>query len=255
MELLITHIVRDFILPPGLFLSLLLLGAIVRLRFYRTGQAVIYTTFGLFLLMSMPIVSNPLLHLYEYIPALNPAKLTQTKAKAIVILGGDRYDDAPEYQGADTISRYSLERIRYGAWLQRKTKLPILVTGGVVFGGKRPSVAVLMQQVLQKEFLAFVPWAETHSRNTYENAIDSHKLLAKEGINNIILVTHALHMPRALEAFKHAGFTVTPAPMGFDTSHGTPTLLSLLPNIYSFKNMRDLMDELLGRIWYHFRYY
>lgn len=254
MELLITHVIRVFLLPPGLFLSLLFLGAIVRLRFYRTGQSVIYTAIGLLLLMSLPIVSNPLLHLYENIPAVNPASLTHTQAKAIVILGGGRYANAPEYQGADTVSGASLERIRYGAWLQRKTKLPILVTGGVVFGGKRPAEAELMQQVLQKEFLAFVPWVETHSRNTYENAIDSRKLLAKEGITHIILVTHALHMPRALEAFKHAGFIVTPAPLGFDTS-ASPTLLSLLPTSYSLQNMHNLMDEVLGRIWYHLRYY
>lgn len=256
MELLITHVIRVFLLPPGLFLSLLLLGAIIKLRFYRTGQSVIYTAIGLLLLMSLPIVSNPLLHLYEDIPAVNPTNLLHTQAKAIVILGGGRYADAPEYQGADTVSGASLERIRYGAWLQRKTKLPILVSGGVVFGGKkRPAEAKLMQQTLQKEFLAFVPWAETRSRNTYENAIYSHKLLAKEGINDIILVTHALHMPRALEAFKHAGFIVTPAPLGFDTGAGTPTLLSLLPTIYSLRNMHNLMDEVLGRIWYHLRYY
>ncbi|MEJ2439801.1 MAG: YdcF family protein [Gammaproteobacteria bacterium] len=254
MELILTHVVRAFLLPPGLFLSLLLLGAILRLRFHRTGQTVIYTGIGLLLLMSLPIVVSPLLRFYESIPALNADSLQHTGAKAIVILGGGRYANAPEYQG-DTVSEPSLERIRYGAWLQRKTKLPILVTGGLVFGSHRPAEATLMQQVLKKEFLAFVPWAETHSRNTYENAIDSRKILAKEGINHIILVTHALHMPRALEAFKRAGFKVTPAPMGFDTAGELPTVLSLMPSIYSFKRMHDLMDELLGRVWYHLRYY
>lgn len=254
MELLITHFVRAFVLPPGLFLSLLLLGVIVRLRFQRSGQTLIYTAVGLLLLMSLPIVVNPLLHLYESVPALDATQLEHTQAKAIVILGGGRYADAPEYK-SDTVSEPSLERIRYGAWLQHKTKLPILVTGGIVYGGKRPAEAELMQQVLTKEFLAFVPWVEKASRTTYENAIDSHKLLAKEGITHIILVTHALHMPRALEAFKRAGFIVMPAPMGFDTSSESPTLLKLLPNIYSIKSMHDLMDELLGRLWYQLRYY
>lgn len=255
MELVFTHIVRAFLLPPGLFLSLLLLGVIVRLRFQRSGQTIIYSAISLLLLMSLPLVVNPLLHLYEDIPALDATQLAHTQAKAIVILGGGRYANAPEYRGDDTISEPSLERIRYGAWLQRRTRLPILVTGGIVYGGKHPPEAELMRQVLKKEFLAFVPWVETHSRTTYENAIDSHKMLAKEGINHIILVTHALHMPRALEAFKRAGFSVTPAPMGFDTSGHSPTVLKLLPSIDSIKSMHDLMDEILGRIWYHLRYY
>lgn len=165
MELILTHVVQAFILPPGLFLSLLLLGFLVRLRFHRSGQAIMLSGILLLLLMSLPIVVSPLLRLYENIPALDPAKLPHTGAKAIVILGGGRYPNAPEYRG-DTVSMYSLERIRYGAWLQRRTRLPILVTGGVVFGGKRPSEAELMQQVLQKEFLAFVPWVENRSRFT-----------------------------------------------------------------------------------------
>ena len=254
MELLFTHVVEAFILPPGIFFLLLLLGVITRQRLYRTGQSLIYSAIILLLLLSMPIITHPLTHLYEKMPALDTATLAHTQAKAIVILGGGRYPDAPEYSG-DTVSEPSLERIRYGAWLQRKCKLPILVTGGTVYGGTRPAEATLMQQVLQNEFLAVVHWVETDSRTTYENAIYSKKMLAKEGISNIILVTHAMHMPRALEAFEKAGFTVTPAPLGYDTASGSPTFLSFLPSIYSLVNIHDLMHEVVGRLWYRLRYY
>jgi uncharacterized SAM-binding protein YcdF (DUF218 family) len=254
MELLFTHVVEAFILPPGFFFLLVLLGVILRQRFYRTGQSLIYVAISLLLLMSLPIISNPLVHLYERIPALDASTLTHTQAKAIVVLGGGRYPDAPEY-GGDTVSEPSLERIRYGAWLQRKCQLPILVTGGTVFGDNRLAEAQLMQQVLEHDFLAAVPWVEKESRTTYENAIYSKKMLAKDGINHIILVTHAMHMPRAIEAFEKAGFTVTPAPMGYDTSGGAPMFLSLLPNIYSLVSLNDLMHELIGRLWYHLRYY
>lgn len=253
MELFLTHVVQAFILPPGLFLLLLFIGFLVRRRFYYTGQSISYTAIALLLFMSMPIISNPLLKWYERIPALDPATLTHTQTKAIVILAGGRYADAPEYHG-DTVSEPSLERIRYGAWLQRKTKLPILVTGGVVFRDNRPAEAQLMQQVLEKEFLASVTWVEKDSRTTYENALYTHKLLEKAGITHIILVTHARHMPRAQEAFEKMGFSVTPAPMGYDTS-GPISLLSFLPTMTSLANMSDLMHELFGRLWYHLRYY
>lgn len=254
MELLFTHVVEAFILPPGFFFLLLLTGVILRQRFYRTGQTFIYSAIILLLLMSMPIISNPLLHLYERIPPLDVTSLNHTQAKAIVILAGGRYVDAPEYQG-DTVSRASLERIRYGARLQRKIKLPILVTGGVVYGGERTAEAQLMQQVLQHDFLAVVQWVEKDSRTTYENAIYSRKLLQKDNITHIILVTHAIHMPRAREAFEKAGFIVTPAPLGYDTGSSAPIFLGILPSMYSLRNMYDLLHELMGRAWYHLRYY
>lgn len=254
MELWFTKAVEALILPPGLFILLFLFGLIVRLRFYRTGQVLIVSAIVLLLLMSMPILTTPLLRLYENQPALDDAALAHPQAKAIVVLGGGRYADAPEYHG-DTVSRWSLERIRYGAWLQRKTKLPILVTGGVVLENDRPAEAELMKQVLERDFVAFVPWVEKASRTTYENAIYSRKMLEKESINNIILVTHAMDMPRALEAFEKAGFTVTPAPMGYDTASNPSLLFRVLPSNYSLSNMHDLLHEIVGRLWYHLRYY
>jgi len=202
----------------------------------------------------MPIIVQPLLHSYESVPVLKPETLRNSPARAIVILGGGRYPDAPEYQG-DTVAEPTLERLRYGAWLQAKSKLPILVSGGVVNNDQRPPEAQLMQQVLEHEFRATVTWVESRSHTTYENAIFSRLLLEKAGIKNIILVTHAIHMPRASEAFAKAGFNVTPAPMGFDTGTDIPTILRLLPSVYSLFSVRELMNEVLGRAWYHLRYY
>jgi len=254
MELLVNHILQALILPPGLFLSLLLLGALLRLRFYRSGQSVIYAAIGLLLLMSLPIVSQPLLRLYENIPALDVNTLTHSKARAIVVLGGGRYAEAPEY-GGDTVSMFSLERIRYGAWLQRKTRLPILVSGGLVLEKNRPAEAELMKDVLIQGFHAHVSWVETDSHNTYENAVNSRVILGQQGIDDIILVTHALHMPRALTAFRKVGFRVTPAPLGFDTAGEAPLILKLLPDSMSLLRMHDLMHELVGNWWYRWHYY
>ena len=61
---------------------------------------------------------------------------------------------------------------------------------------------------------------ETGSINTRENALDSYGLLAPRGIRRIILVTSALHMPRAAVAFRKAGFDVIPAPADFVTGWG-----------------------------------
>jgi len=57
-----------------------------------------------------------------------PVALEHGTAVAIVVLGADRRRDAPEY-GGDTIGGFGLERLRYAAWLHKKTGLPVLVSG------------------------------------------------------------------------------------------------------------------------------
>lgn len=253
MEVLIGKIMETLILPPGLMIALIVSGALVRLRFHRTGQLFIYAGFSLFILLSLPIVSNNLFLTIQNYPALSEAQIKTLNAKAIVILGGGRYADAPEYQ-KDTISGAALERCRYGAYLQRKTKLPILVTGGSVFGGRQPE-AELMKEVLEDSFISVVHWVEGNSRTTYQNAIYSSEMLARENIKDIVLVTSAYHMSRSVEAFEQAGFKVTPAPTVFVTPSTRPFYFQLLPSEDAFGKARTIMHEWVGRLWYNLRYY
>jgi uncharacterized SAM-binding protein YcdF (DUF218 family) len=58
---------------------------------------------------------------------------------------------------------------------------------------------------------------ERKSRNTYENATFTRELLQPKPIENWVLVTSAFHMPRAVGAFKRAGFSVTPFPVDYFT--------------------------------------
>lgn len=64
------------------------------------------------LLLSLPVVGNALMAPLEPNPPITAAQLQ--RAQAIVILGGGSYYAAPEY-GGDTVSYYTLERLRYGA--------------------------------------------------------------------------------------------------------------------------------------------
>lgn len=254
MELLLTRVIEAILLPPGSTLFLLLLGIFVRQRYYRTGQTCIYGGIALLVILSIPLVAGSLIRYYERIPALDKAQLQRTQAQAIVLLGGGRYSNAPEY-GSDTVSRHALERARYAAWLHHETKLPILVSGGSVYGGESLAEAELLKQALEGSFLTAVRWVETQSRTTFENAQYSQSLLAEDQVRHILLVTHALHMPRSAEAFEQAGFTVTPAPMGFHTPPPRPFYLDLLPGASAMRNSAQFLHELLGRTWYWLRYY
>jgi len=56
---------------------------------------------------------------------------------------------------------------------------------------------------------------ERRSRNTFENAVEAKRLLEPLGLHRILLVTSALHMPRAVGLFRHQGFDTVPAPTDF----------------------------------------
>ena len=59
---------------------------------------------------------------------------------------------------------------------------------------------------------------EDRSRSTFENAVFSKKLLAPRDGEIWLLVTSAVHMPRAVGTFRAAGWRVVPYPTGFSTS-------------------------------------
>jgi len=117
---------------------------------------------------------------------------TQT-AQAIVILGAGLTNSSSMMQ--PNVNAQLLEQIRFGAYLQRKTNLPILVTGGGFHATF--TEAEMMKQVLEEEFHAHVDFVEDRSDNTVENAKFSYEILKKNNIKTIFLVSSSWHLKRA----------------------------------------------------------
>lgn len=241
---LLTNFVAAFLLPPLNGLLLAGLGWALWHRRPRLARALVGVGLALLVLLALPAVGNAMLRGLEGAP-LDMAQARQ--AQAIVVLGGGRYRDAPEY-GGDTVSTSTLARVRYAAKLQRETGLPLLVTGGNP-DGRGLSEAETMRRVLTAEFGVPVRWVEGESDNTQENARRSVAMLQREGVTRVLLVTHAWHMPRALRAFEMAGIGVSPAPTLF---HRAPlTFLSFLPQGYGAA--RQAVHEWIGILWYRLR--
>jgi len=193
----------------------------------------------------------------ETYPALTQQSLENSDAQAIVILGGGRERDAMEFDGQDIVSLGTFERLRYGAYLQTQTQLPILVTGGFINPEDTPE-GILMAKSLEQSFKVTAQWQENRSRNTAENAIYTQEILAKENIKTIYLVSKAWHLPRAVEIFKQQGFNVIPAPTGFSGSNpnnkNTISFYDFLPAAYAMQTNYYAVHEMLGRAWYFLRY-
>ena len=150
--------------------------------------------------------------------------------------------------GGYTVGRLSLERLRAGAELYRRTHLPILITGGTD-NPRRPPVAALMAQTMTQDFQVPVRWVEPRSRDTWQNAQDSAVILHAAGIRSVYVVTHAWHERRAMIAFAPTGITATAAPVLLET----PTRLSLEALIPSAKELMVAYyaaHEWVGCAWY-----
>ena len=164
-------------------------------------------------LLSLPISSHLLFKHLETTPALSAEQINNTSADLIVVLAGGIKPYKKEYHGAD-ISGFTIPRLRYAAYLQKRTGLPVLAAGGIEKA--ETTEAELMRRVLREEYeVKSRVFIEKDSQTTFENAHNVKKLLKAHGFKHILLVSSAFHIPRALAVFEDAEIKVTPAPTAF----------------------------------------
>ena len=153
-------ILSALLLPPVSSIVLALFGLWLARYHRRTGNTLVVLSLLSVLALSWPPVSDALVRSLERYPAVTPRQLPESKVQAIVVLGGGADTVAPEY-GVDVLSRGARERVRYAAYLQQQTGLPVLATGGST-GGTRAE-ALVMKDVVEREFKGRVRWTEVES--------------------------------------------------------------------------------------------
>ncbi|MEM9997871.1 MAG: YdcF family protein [Bacteroidota bacterium] len=186
-------------------------------------------------------------------------------ADAVVVLGGgtqplDPPRRTPEVSGEG-------DRVLYAAHLWRAGAAPLVVVSGG--GGLLGAQGVSPEAEGMGALLRFVGVpdsvliAEATSRNTYENAVETKRLLAVRGIDTILLVTSAFHMPRAVRVFEAQGFTVQAAPTDFTVTETEQArtcqlrldvqLQNLLPDAEMLHLTTRALKEYIGTAVYRLR--
>jgi uncharacterized SAM-binding protein YcdF (DUF218 family) len=246
------------VLPPIPLLLLVLIGARLLLRRRGLGWSLILlAVIGLWLSMCAGMADVLTNGVLRPPPALTPTKVMELRdrvkareAVAIVVLGGGTESRAPEY-GTSNIPALPLERLRFGIWLSRETGAPLGFSGGVGWAGpsyEGPPEAQIAARVAQRDFGKPLQWVESDSRDTRENAARTVALLKKDGIKEVVVVTHGWHMTRARRDFEIAAagtMKITPAPMGLAPAVEEP-ILRWLPTAEGFMRTRQVVRELLG---------
>jgi uncharacterized SAM-binding protein YcdF (DUF218 family) len=241
-------ILTALVLPPTGPLLLALLGVLIAWR--RRGLGLWIATFGIvaaYLLSTNGFALVLARHLMPPLQAASPQDLQSVQA--IVILGGGVEAQAPEY-GVSQPGEHSLQRIRYGAWLARKTGKPVGFAGGMGWGAADAQAdpeAVVARRVLQEDYGIALRWIDDQSRDTAENAGRMAPLLQRDRIQRIALVTDATHMARASAEFRRVGLDVVPAPTDFPIVQGS-RLLEWTPSVPGVRLARSVLREWLGRL-------
>ena len=247
--MLSTQFIHLLLLPPGLQCVLAVLALLLAWQSRRySATALAVLAIASMYLLATPVGSSWIARPLE--ARVQPlTDLTQLKAAgygAIVVLGGGRTPRAPEFAGLDVSSPSVLARLRYAARAQRQSGLPILVTGGMPLSMQRPE-AELMVESLREDFGVPVRWLEQASKTTAENAELTAAILLPLGIRQVVLVSHASHLPRAVKNFERAGFSVLPAPTQFTTEAQAYSVVERwTPQHESLAHSRRALHEWLG---------
>jgi len=250
-----------FFYPVGL-VWLLLLGGLLARRRPRLLQVTALLALIILWIGGNDWVAESLTRSLEwrYLP---PAELPEVEA--IVVLGGGTDSYPPprpwvEVNGAG-------DRVIHAARLYRQGKAPMLILSG----GNIDWLSTRMQTPAEEmatllDLMGVPPEAmvlQTRSRNTYEDALFSSELLRERGIERILLVTSAFHMPRSVALFRHTGLDVIPAPVDFSVTEASwrdltsgdlrGRMLGFFPSAGNLSQTSNAIKEYLGILVYRLR--
>ncbi|WP_373779160.1 YdcF family protein [Glaesserella sp.] len=215
----LTKVFTAMILPPFNVIILWLCSLVfARLHFKKLSYFCTFLGIAILYVFSIPYTSQKLND--SLIKEDNLTLDDYKSAQAIVLLGGG-IRDSKELFGKLATNQIAVERVRYAAYLQKETGLPLLITGS---SPNNTSEAAVMAKELDLFYNVPTQWLEEKAKTTQENALFSKTILAEQGIHKIILVTNQWHMQRAKLLFEKQGFEVLPASVG---SGATPTTYGL----------------------------
>lgn len=211
-SVIVIKIISSFAYPVGLTVFAGLCSWLFRCFDYRRlSQFSVLIMVSVFLLSSNPIASALLAsNLESQYPQSAMTEINQHEA--IIVLGGGLR--VPLKPAKHVQIGAASDRYLYALRLYNAGKAPkiILSGGNLVKQTDLKGEAYYAKQLLEQWGIpSEVILIEDQSRTTTENKHLVEVLLAEQGIESALLVTSALHMPRAYSLFKTLPIVVTPA--------------------------------------------
>jgi uncharacterized SAM-binding protein YcdF (DUF218 family) len=203
----------EMLLRPSM---LLLLCALAGLALRRPALAWLGVA-GLLAVVLLPLGELLLRPLEDRYPRPPPP----ARVDGVVVLGGALEQDIFADRGIPSLNGAAERMTELAALAQRYPHARLVFTGGS--GHLLPEAATEADDARALFTALGVPPArmtyESASRTTWENAVFTRRLAAPKPGETWLLVTSAMHMPRALGTFRAAGWDPLPWPVAYKTLH------------------------------------
>lgn len=251
MMYILSKIFTYSVLPPGMFIVLLLLASFYAQKFrffFFCGTLFFYALCNNYVADALLL---PLEKPYNHALHVNP------EAHAVVVLSGGNIKGASNLPLSDE----AYKRAIWGIMVAKTHHLPLLFSGAGTDHSYTESNAFLdsvqeLKVLLNSEIPTDKPLhvkefslhVENKSLDTYENAKLSKQAFENIGITHptIYLVTSAYHMKRSIALYEHFGFKVTPAATAFKISAREKNGWDYLPNIGALEKSYTALHEHAG---------
>lgn len=256
MFFIIKKVLAFSLLPPGLFVVLLLaVGIYLLLRSNKAvGILLLSLSIFIYLLSIEPVKDKLLLPLEDMYPTFtNNDNISKS---LIVVLGGGVYDRSPENGFKASVMPEPLKRLMYAYLLFKHRNADILVSGGRVF----KSSDILSESEAMRDMLLELGVdrnriiLDTKSLDTYENIFNAKNIVQNSVYDKVILVTSAYHMPRVMFLSEKVGLDAIPAPTDFKTDRTEYSFDSFFPKMGYLYDSYKALHEYLGLLFYKMKY-
>ena len=249
----LSSFLANLVIPLNLCVTLLVVAVVLlMLRWRRTAAALVALSLAWGLFWSLPASSlwagGRLEQLYPHTPVQAlPA------AQAIVVLGGHTAGGRLNwFQPYDRDTAFT--RTAAAALLYEAERAPLILVSGAALEGSQSEAEYMAANLRKSGVPPDALIIEKNSYNTYENALYSAQLLKERNISRILLVTSALHMPRAMAVFNKQGLTAIAAPSAPQiVVPEDPDFSFWLPDERSFLASRSIIKEYVGMLMYWLR--
>jgi uncharacterized SAM-binding protein YcdF (DUF218 family) len=168
------------------------------------------------------------------------------QADAIVVLGGhiqgNRRNWFEPYERDNVIGRESMALNLFNA-----QRAPLIVLSSGAQSGTVSDTASMARALMLRGISPSAIVQETQSQSTRDNAIQTQQILTQSGARRILLVTSALHMPRAMAAFERTNLRAIAAPLPEQIrilSHERTN--PWVPNLHALMASRTILKEYAG---------
>jgi len=238
-----------FLITPIIWVFILLVWAVLTKKPNRKKK-ILWATLIIFYIFSNAFITDEFVRAYEE-RNQTYTELAETYDVAIVLGGFSNYDASQElvqFHSATDRLMAGLKLYKTG----RAKKLMIVSGSGQIMKPDEKEALFIEDYLLKIGIPATDLIIESESRNTRENAVNTANILNKKYINgNYILITSAMHMPRAKRCFKKVGLSITP--FSVDQQAGERKYLIdhlFIPDTDSFLRWQSLIKEWIGFITY-----